>query len=88
VLDAVIEGLDVSREEYRRLIIASTAGEIRSSSGTRLMPDLVIGTPLCEPIHGEFESGTLASADIDSETAKPLCRFPNARAIDRSRRAF
>src|ERR1700688_3458602 len=51
-LDVFAEAnVQARREEYRLLIVASTAGEIRSSSGTRLVPDLAIGAPPREPIH-------------------------------------
>jgi len=52
------------REEYRPLIVASTAGEIRSSSGVRLMPDLAIGAPPGEPIHTLLVAGCPNAAEI------------------------
>ena len=45
-LDVFAEAnVQARRELYRLLLVASKGGEIRSSSGTRLMPDQVIGAP-------------------------------------------
>lgn len=40
----------VRREVYRLRLVASKAGELRSSSGTRLVPHQMIATPLRRPI--------------------------------------
>jgi transcriptional regulator GlxA family with amidase domain len=64
-LDVFAEAnVQASQEEYRLLIVASTEGEIRSSSGTRLMPDLVIGAPLHEPIHTLLVAGCPNAAEM------------------------
>ena len=46
-LDVFAEtNVQARREVYRLLLVATKGGEIRSSSGTRLMPDQIIGAPL------------------------------------------
>jgi transcriptional regulator GlxA family with amidase domain len=45
------------RQAYRLLVFADTPGAIVSSSGTRLMPDRVIGDPGTEPIHTLLVAG-------------------------------
>jgi transcriptional regulator GlxA family with amidase domain len=43
-LDVFAEAdVQARKDAYRLLIVAKTAGHIRSSSGVRLVPDLVIG---------------------------------------------
>jgi transcriptional regulator GlxA family with amidase domain len=69
-LDVFAEAnVQARREEYRLLIVASTAGEIRSSSGTRLMPDLAIGAPLREPIHTLLVAGCPNAAEMSPAPA-------------------
>jgi transcriptional regulator GlxA family with amidase domain len=69
-LDVFAEAnVQARREVYRLLLIASRAGEIRSSSGARLVPDLVIGAPLREPIHTLLVAGCPNAAEISPALA-------------------
>jgi transcriptional regulator GlxA family with amidase domain len=69
-LDVFAEAnVQARREEYRLLIVASTAGEIRSSSGTRLVPDLAIGAPPREPIHTLLVAGCPNAAEMSPAPA-------------------
>lgn len=49
---------------YRSLVVASQAGEIRSSSGTRLLPDQLIEAPLHEPIDTLLVAGCPNAAEM------------------------
>jgi transcriptional regulator GlxA family with amidase domain len=57
------------REVYRLLLVASKGGEIRSSSGTRLMPDQVIGEPLHAPIDTLLVAGCPNAAEMSPAPA-------------------
>ncbi len=57
------------RQIYRMLVIASRGGEIRSSSGARLVPDLAVDTPLREPIHTLLVAGCPNAADMSPAPA-------------------
>lgn len=54
----------MQRDAYRLLVVASRRGEIRSSSGTRLMPDLFIGEPLREKIDTLLVAGCPNAAEM------------------------
>jgi transcriptional regulator GlxA family with amidase domain len=69
-LDVFAEAnVQARREVYRLLLVASKGGEIRSSSGTRLMPDLVIGTPFREPVHTLLVAGCPNAAEMPAAPA-------------------
>jgi transcriptional regulator GlxA family with amidase domain len=69
-LDVFAEAnVQARRELYRLLLVASEGGEIRSSSGTRLMPDQVIGAPLREPIDTLLVSGCPNAAEMSPAPA-------------------
>jgi transcriptional regulator GlxA family with amidase domain len=69
-LDVFAEAnVQARREVYRLLLIASRAGEICTSSGTRLVPDMTIGTPLREPIHTLLVAGCPKAADMSPALA-------------------
>src|SRR5580692_10063458 len=60
------------RQAYRLLLFAEAQGPITSSSGTRLVPDRIIGDPATDPIHTMLVAGcphapdtALASAVTD-----------------------
>lgn len=64
-LDVFAEAnVQTRREVYRLLIVASKGGEIRSSSGARLMPDQVIGEPLRHSIDTLLVAGCPNAAEI------------------------
>ncbi len=62
----------VGREAYRLVIVASATGPIRSSSGVRLVPDLVIGKGGAEDIDTLLVAGC-PNADVVT---------PDARAVE------
>jgi transcriptional regulator GlxA family with amidase domain len=69
-LDVFAEAnVQARREVYRLLLVASKGGEIRSSSGTRLMPDQVIGAPLREPIDTLLVAGCPNATEISPAPA-------------------
>jgi transcriptional regulator GlxA family with amidase domain len=69
-LDVFAEAnVQAGREEYRLLVVAGAPGEIRSSSGARLMPDLIIGAPLREPIHTLLVAGCPNAAEMSPAPA-------------------
>jgi transcriptional regulator GlxA family with amidase domain len=57
------------REVYRLRLVASTGGEIRCSSGTRLMPDQVIGAASGEPIDTLLVAGCPNAAEMSPAPA-------------------
>ena len=54
-------------EAYRLLVAARRAGPIRSSSGVRLMPDLIIGQDFDGPIDTLLIAGCPGAADISPD---------------------
>jgi transcriptional regulator GlxA family with amidase domain len=63
-LDVFAEAnVQAARDAYRLLVIASRHGTIRSSSGTRLMPDHVIGDPALGAIDTLLVAGCPNAAD-------------------------
>ena len=52
------------REAYRLLLVASKAGDLRSSSGTRLVPDQTIATPFNQPIDTLLVAGCPNAAEL------------------------
>jgi transcriptional regulator GlxA family with amidase domain len=57
------------REAYRLLLIASTTGELRSSSGTRLVPDRTIAAPHHQPIDTLLVAGCPNAAEMSPAPA-------------------
>jgi len=69
-LDVFAEAnVQARRDVYRLLVVARERGEVRSSSGTRLMPDLVIGEPLRERIDTLLVAGCPNAAEISPAPA-------------------
>jgi len=54
-------------EAYRLLVVGSHAGPIRSSSGVRLVPDLVIGDGRRQPIDTLLVAGSPGAADAQPD---------------------
>jgi transcriptional regulator GlxA family with amidase domain len=64
-LDVFAEAnLQAGRDRYRLRVVASRPGEIRSSSGARLLPDHVIGGSVDEAIDTLLVAGAPNAADI------------------------
>jgi transcriptional regulator GlxA family with amidase domain len=58
-LDVFAEAnVQAGHQAYRPMIVAPAEGPIRSSSGARLLPDLVIGDPVCREAHTLLVAGT------------------------------
>jgi transcriptional regulator GlxA family with amidase domain len=57
------------REVYRLLVVATTSGPIRSSSGVRLAADHVIGAPLADKIDTLLVAGSPNAPDVKVSTA-------------------
>jgi transcriptional regulator GlxA family with amidase domain len=55
------------REAYRLIVAASAPGPIRSSSGVRLMPDLIIDRDLQEPIDTLLVAGCPNAAEVPAD---------------------
>jgi transcriptional regulator GlxA family with amidase domain len=69
-LDVFAEtNVQARREVYRLLLVATKGGEIRSSSGTRLMPDQIIGAPLRHSIDTLLVAGCPNAAEISAAPA-------------------
>jgi transcriptional regulator GlxA family with amidase domain len=69
-LDVFAEAnVQARREVYRLLVVASKSGEIVSSSGTRLMPDRIIGAALRESIDTLLVAGCPNAADMSPPSA-------------------
>jgi transcriptional regulator GlxA family with amidase domain len=69
-LDVFAEAnVQARRDAYRLRLIASTPGEILSSSGTRLVPDHVIGDPACGPIDTLLVAGCPNAAEAPPSPA-------------------
>ncbi len=54
---------------YRLAVVASSPGELRGSSGTRVLPDLVIGEKLSEPIDTLLVAGCPNAAEMSPAPA-------------------
>jgi len=64
-LDVFAEAnVQARREVYRLLLVASNGGEIRSSSGTRLMPDQLVSAPLRDRIDTLLVAGCPNAAEM------------------------
>lgn len=57
------------REVYRPLVVASRAGQIRSSSGMRVVPDQIIEAPLRDPIDTLLVAGCPNAAEMSPAPA-------------------
>lgn len=57
----------LGHEYYRLRVAASKSGSIRSSSGVRLMPDLIIGHPIEEPIDTILVAGCPKAAESPAD---------------------
>jgi transcriptional regulator GlxA family with amidase domain len=69
-LDVFAEAnVQAASDAYRLRIIASAPGEIVSSSGTRLVPDRVIGDPTSEPIDTLLVAGCPNAAETSPTPA-------------------
>ena len=69
-LDVFAEtNVQARREVYRLLLVATKGGEIRSSSGTRLMPDQIIGAPLRHSIDTLLVAGCPNPAEMSPAPA-------------------
>jgi transcriptional regulator GlxA family with amidase domain len=69
-LDVFAEAnVQARREVYRPFVIASRAGEIRSSAGTRLLPDHVIDAPLRHSIDTLLVAGCPNAAETSPPRA-------------------
>jgi transcriptional regulator GlxA family with amidase domain len=69
-LDVFAEtNVQARREVYRLLLVATKGGEIRSSSGTRLMPDRIIGAPLHHSIDTLLVAGCPNAAEMSPAPA-------------------
>jgi len=55
------------REAYRLIVAASQPGPIRSSSGVRLMPDLIVDRDLQEPIDTLLVAGCPNAAEVPAD---------------------
>jgi transcriptional regulator GlxA family with amidase domain len=69
-LDVFAEAnVQVRKDVYRLLIVAKTVGQIRSSSGVRLVPDLVIGDAVEMKIDTLLVAGCPNAADVRPDNA-------------------
>jgi len=69
-LDVFAEANAQARKDiYRPLVVGVSLGAIRSSSGVRLMPDLVAGVPPAEKIHTLLVAGCPDIADRPADPA-------------------
>ncbi|HWZ60096.1 MAG TPA: GlxA family transcriptional regulator [Gemmatimonadaceae bacterium] len=69
-LDVFAEAnVQARKDVYRLLTVAKTAGHIRSSSGVRLVPDLVIGDAAEKKIDTLLVAGCPNAADVRPDTA-------------------
>jgi len=69
-LDVFAEAnVQARKDVYRLLIVAKTAGHIRSSSGVRLVPDLAIGDAMGVKIDTLLVAGCPNAADVRPDVA-------------------
>ncbi|GLQ46488.1 transcriptional regulator [Dyella lipolytica] len=81
-LDVFAEAnVQAGKEMYAPMVVGSRPGPIRSSSGVRLIPDLIIGKPGTETIHTLLVAGSPHAADLKPTPA--VARW----VTDRARRA-